>query len=773
MRQFFRKEVVFIIASLLLSTSFIKAQNYIEFEPYDLEPDEDGWFWSGDWISDGWNDSTFYDGCDMEYLDRHHWESGVQLDFTYNNTMIMPSCWPKNAEPDGVGSNVTQGYIQLGKTMYYGTDSATYAYVISPELKNLDSLSIQISPDVTYQEGRRVIQLDIDYSTDGGITWSADTDYPEYIILDATSKLGTTFHLDENDEDWGANFGEFVDASESGSILIRFMSTDHSYESQQSQRIKIHNIKIYADEYNAPFTLSSENSQGEITSEIIESGDSLNIFATINADSLTSKTINWTVSDESLATITSVSNTEIKLIATGNSCGTVIVSASFNDYPSISRSLKIDLSNQVPDTAVSITGVSEDTITLYIEKEMQLSAAVFPNNACDTSIVWASSNEEVVTVSNSGLITGVSVGEAIIKATSVTGFYDSVIVNCEIPGRILDTAISIYIYPTSYLPTADSIYLDEIIYPEDATYKSVTWTSSDENVATVDHFGNVLFLTEGEVVITATTKSGAYDTIVLKNPLVIPDTAVVINMGTDTTLFVGDSLQLSADVLLDHAYYKSVIWTSVYESIATISDSGLVKAVSKGQAVITASSVYGGADTIYISCIIKDTAVKISSTITEESVFSTGDSLQISAAIYPEDASDSTLSWSSSNEEVATVNNKGIVKAVSAGTTTIKVSSANNYSDSLIITIVESTTAVANSLTNSKLDIYPNPASETITISSDGDCQVKVTNLTGVTVIDKLVGANATLDVSSLKAGLYIVTLYSGSEYNTLRMIKL
>ncbi len=663
------------------------AQNYIEFEPYYLTPDADGWYYSGGWVSDGWDDSTFYYGCDMEYRDADHWESGIQQGFTYANTIIMPTCWPKDAESDGVGSNVSQGYIQLGKSMYYGTDSATYAYLISPELKNLDSLSIQLSPDVT-PTSSRLISLDLEYSKDGGTTWSYDND-EIYICVNATSKSGSTVHLNSDDSDWGMYFKEFMESSESNSIIIRFMSTDRSYFSQGSQRIKIHNIKIYADEADAPFILSSTNSQGEVSSEITEFGDSLDISATINADSLTGKTLNWTVSDASLAKIDSVSNTEIKLIATGNNCGPVIVTATFNDYPSISRSMEIDLFNQVADTAVYITGISEDTVDLYLNEEMKLSAEVYPDNACDTSIIWSSSNEDIVSVSNSGIITGVAVGDAIIKATSANGFYDSIIVTCEIKGVVKDTAVSIIISPYSYLPEADSVYLRPIIYPADATDKTVTWTSSNEKVGIVDRYGNVWWVTEGEVVITATSASGAYDTIVLTNPLEIPDTAVTI-----------------------------------------------------------------------------------SSDIAEESVFNTGDSLKISVNVYPENASDTSLTWSSSNEEVATVNSKGVVKAIDAGTTTIKVTSAHNFADSVTITIIKSTTAIANSKINSELGFYPNPATESITISSESNCKVKVTNVTGVMVIDREVGVNATLDVSSLKAGLYIVSLYSGTEYKTVRLIK-
>ncbi len=270
--NFFKTSLTFLA---ILSGSALLASDLIEFEPADLDPDADGWYLSGGYVYEitaegDTTSSTFYDGCDEEYDDADHWETGTQKNFYYKNAIIMPACWPLDVEDaNSDESNVTKGYIQLGKTKYtksYGSDndSSQFAYILSPSIENLDSFSIQVSPDVTYNEKTRKIQLDIEYSTDGGETWSWDAT-GAYIQLEVQSKFGEEFHLNTNNSDWGKYFDYFQTVSQSSPIIIRFMSTDNSYENQGSQRVKIHNVKIYADEATTAIDDAVEIDQITIT----------------------------------------------------------------------------------------------------------------------------------------------------------------------------------------------------------------------------------------------------------------------------------------------------------------------------------------------------------------------------------------------------------------------------------------------------------------------------------------------------------------------------
>ncbi len=250
--------------AILLIGKSVLAVDPIEFSPYYLTPDPAGFYKTGSYkyetdAEGNKTDSTLYYGCSTETNDSDHWETDTQQNYVYQNTVIMPECWPLDADQEtGDGSLVDQGYIQLGKTKYTGTDSANLCYIISPKIQNLDSISVQISPDATPQKTRK-IGLNIEYSLDNGSTWSGSNDEDVYIQIDATSKYGETHHMSTSNSNMVNEFGDFVTASESG-ILIRFMSIDVSTSTtytQGSQRCKVHNIKIYAEE--ATTTTAIEN----------------------------------------------------------------------------------------------------------------------------------------------------------------------------------------------------------------------------------------------------------------------------------------------------------------------------------------------------------------------------------------------------------------------------------------------------------------------------------------------------------------------------------
>ena len=133
------------------------------------------------------------------------------------------------------------------------------------------------------------------------------------------------------------------------------------------------------------------------------------------------------------------------------------------------------------------------------------------------------------------------------------------------------------------------------VHPENATDKSVTWSSSDSSVATVDNNGKVTAVSEGQATITVTTNDGGFtDTCqVTVNQKIIHVTSVSLNKGS-LTLDEGDSDTLAATVLPENATDKSVTWTSSDSSVASVDNNGKVTAVSEGQATITVTTNDGG-----------------------------------------------------------------------------------------------------------------------------------------------------------------------------------
>jgi len=163
------------------------------------------------------------------------------------------------------------------------------------------------------------------------------------------------------------------------------------------------------------------------------------------------------------------------------------------------------------------------------------------------------------------------------------------------------------------------------ISPANATNLDVVWSSSDEAVVSVDSKGLITAVAEGSADITVTTVDGGF-TAVSKITVVKGDVVVTgINISlTDLALTVGETSQLSVEVLPADATDKSVVWASLDESIATVSTDGIVTAVSKGIATITVVSNDGEFSK---SCeVVVDESTAVAENLIVNGDFETGES---------------------------------------------------------------------------------------------------------------------------------------------------
>ena len=224
-----------------------------------------------------------------------------------------------------------------------------------------------------------------------------------------------------------------------------------------------------------------------------------------------------------------------------------------------------------------------------------------------------------------------------------------------------------------------SVYLQ--VKPDGAD-KTVKWESNNPSVASVDQNGVVTANSVGNATITATSSvnpavSGKMTISVLGPAPVVKPTSVTLSPASGETTING-TLQVTAEVKPDDAADKSVKWTSSNPSVAVVNPNGVVTGISAGQATITATSnadpsVSGRMTvTVLAPAPVMPLSVTLTPLTAEVAINGT---LKVTAVVKPDNATDKTVSWSSSDTSIAIVNSQGIVTGVSEGTVTITATS--------------------------------------------------------------------------------------------------
>ena len=244
-----------------------------------------------------------------------------------------------------------------------------------------------------------------------------------------------------------------------------------------------------------------------------------------------------------------------------------------------------------PTGPVVVTGVSLDktSISLEVNGTEQLTATVAPSNADNKNVTWSSSNTSVATVSENGLVTAIGAGTATITVTTEDG---SKTATCTV--TVTPPAAPIPVTGISLNKSTATIYVGStetltVSYtPADAnTGKAITWSSSNENVATVSN-GVVTAVAVGSAVITATSE-GNFTATCTVTVDVMHATSVSLNKSS-IELQIGGSETLIPLVLPSTASDRTVSWSSSNTAVAVVSNTGTVTGIAAGSAVITVST---------------------------------------------------------------------------------------------------------------------------------------------------------------------------------------
>ena len=383
--------------------------------------------------------------------------------------------------------------------------------------------------------------------------------------------------------------------------------------------------------------------------------ETFQLTAVVKPDNATDKTVYWSASNTSVATVNSYG------LVTANGAGTSSITAKSGDK---TATCVVTVAQKVID----VTSVTLDRTALSLTEgdTFQLSATVKPLNASDPTVTWTSSNTSVATVDSDGVVTAVKEGSATVtaKAGDKTATCSVHVTKKAVP------VTSVSLNKTSLsLTEQDTYQLTATVKPDDATDKTVTWSSTNTAVATVSSSGLVTAVKEGSANIVAKAGGKTANCMVDVAMKVVPVTSVSLS-NTSIALTETETFQLTATVNPSNATDKTVTWSSSNPTVATVSGNGLVTAVKEGSATITAKA---GDKTATCKVSVAQKVIAVSSvTLNKTSLSLTEqDTFQLTATVNPSDATDKTVTWTSSNYSIATVDGNGLVTAVAAGSATI------------------------------------------------------------------------------------------------------
>lgn len=388
-------------------------------------------------------------------------------------------------------------------------------------------------------------------------------------------------------------------------------------------------------------------SNSEIT---VRKGTEFYLNATCTPDTADDKTIVWSTSDSKVATVSS----DGKVITVG--VGQCIITAT-------NPASKVEASCTVV-VLEPLTGLTLNTYYQNMVKGTRfvLVPNVEPATASNKNVTFWSSDSDIATVDEKGVITAVKGGTCEIVVTTEEGSFTQ---KCVI--SVKEYVDTITLSDTSkYLNYGASYTITATVGPESATNKALIWSSSNESILTVNQYGAITGVGYGTAIVTATAADGSGVSASCIVQVVKPVTDIKLS-ESKITLYVGDVFHLVATVEPADASVKKLTWTSSDTSVARVYDDGDVEAVGVGRCKVYATSTDGNNVVAECTIIVKQIVSASSITInSHEILMLTGKMRTLTARLYPTNSTES-IHWVSSDTSVVVVDSNGQITTVGPG----------------------------------------------------------------------------------------------------------
>ena len=397
-------------------------------------------------------------------------------------------------------------------------------------------------------------------------------------------------------------------------------------------------------------------------------GDKVRITRKVTPSSVQS-VYTWTSSNENVATVDATGL--ISANAVGNT--TVTVTAENG----VKASCQVEVC-PLPDSVA----LDKSTLSLKNNETYTFEKILSPENAYSPSYTWKSSNTNIATVDAYGKVMGRDTGTAVITVTTKNGKTAS----CTVDVVAVPLSVTFAENTSYWLREGETGNLTPKLTPAGAVTE-FTWASSDTSIATVDADGTIHAIKQGSVTISVETSNGKKAS--LKITIYKKPTKVILAQNS-LSMYVTQKFTFQPELYPENSKTSAYTYTSSNPAIAEIDNKGNVVAKSIGTTVITVKDdLNHSAKCIITVYPVPETVVLNASVVN----LNKGKTYTLVPTITPDNAL-TAYTWTSSDNDIATVDENGKVKAVAIGTAIITVSTSNNKTATCKINVKRTPTNV-------------------------------------------------------------------------------
>ncbi|MBC1521911.1 hypothetical protein HB912_09640 [Listeria aquatica] len=406
-------------------------------------------------------------------------------------------------------------------------------------------------------------------------------------------------------------------------------------------------------------------------------GDTGKLNVTILPSNATDKSLTYTSANPEIMTVDKDGNWIAKSVGK-----TTLIVTTKNGLMSF-----VQVTVKTKDVPVENITVEPKELNQIVGDTGKLNVTISPSNATDKTLTYTSADPEIMTIDQSGNWVAKAPGKTTITvrtSNGVTAYVQVTVKAKDIPVE------SITVEPKELNQiVGDTGKLNVSILPSNATDKTLTYTSADPEIMTIDQSGNWVAKAPGKTTITVRASNGvtAYVQVTVKAKD-IPVESITVE-PKELNQIVGDTGKLNVSILPSNATDKTLTYTSADPEIMTIDQSGNWVAKAPGKTTITVRASNGV--TAYVQVTVKAKDIPVESITVEPKELNqiVGDTGKLNVSILPSNATDKTLTYTSANPEIMTIDQSGNWVAKAPGKTTITVRTSNGITATVQVTVTK------------------------------------------------------------------------------------